>query len=442
MSTLGFESKEQIDIMRIISAILHASNITFTSISADECKINQDNASFQPFLLLMGLTSDMVNETICYVHVHARGETYKRTLSKEKARKGLEALVKFTYGALFNHIVALINKEISTCSSATKSSDYSKANRGVRAKRMSQKIDVYSIGVLDIFGFETFEKNSFEQLCINYCNEALQNQFNAFIFTNEQQEYEREGIAWDFIDFPDNRDVLQLIDQIIIPILDDQCRTPKGCDDKFAKHVFESVKDHSRFSANHIQKACNHFSIIHYAGKVQYDTTGFIEKNKDEIPKESADLLKSSSISFVKKLAETSLEQNTTPTKGRRNKLTVGGQFILQLRSLRERIGMTHPHYVRCLKPNSDLVCGAFDQAMIANQLRHAGVLEAVRVTRVGFPQRFAHTQFLRRYFSLCSKEVKNSRINSNRASCESLINALIPQIESYSVERGNKYQR
>ena len=438
MNTMGFKNEEQIEILRITSAILHASNLTFDTLSADECKINQSNKSLMPFLSLMGLSKEKVNNTLCYVHVHARGETYKRKLSKQQAIKALEALMKTTYGALFNHVVDHINKEIAV--SQTEKRETPNGKRRSRSLKSSVINDTCTIGVLDIFGFESFAKNSFEQLCINYCNEALQQQFNKFVFSNTQEQYKKEGIEWSFIEYPDNQDVLELIDKTttgIIPILDDLCRAPRSSDEIFAEHIYDRVKKHPRFLADDLQKGKNTFGIFHYAGPVEYETIGFLEKNKDELPKETSDLLLSSSSAFVKKLAQTMIP--TSSPNGRKKKVTVGSQFISQLRSLRERIDLTNPHYVRCLKPNNKLQSGLFDEVMIANQLRHAGVLEAVQVSRAGYSQHYTQTQFLQRYKLLSSKHM---HMGNTKKNCDLLTSALVPLILAYKLPGENTIER
>ena len=200
MDTMGFAETEQTDILAVTCALLHASNLTMNALSADECEIDKENVHLDVFLSLMGFTSEALNQALCYFSIKAGKESHTRSLPKLKAEKGLEAFVKAVYGALFDHIVQRINSSITVKSDGKK-----------RGGSQADKLIAATIGVLDIFGFESFKTNSFEQLCINYCNEALQQQFNLFVLKNEQEEYEREGIAWSFIEFPENQDVLDLI---------------------------------------------------------------------------------------------------------------------------------------------------------------------------------------------------------------------------------------
>ena len=258
-------------------------------------------------------------------------------------------------------------------------------------------------------------------------------QFNKFVFKLEQAEYEREGIQWNFIAFPDNQDVLDLIDKKrsgILSILDEQSFLTQCTDQSFAQAVYQKCGS-SRggpFVANTRQMARAAFSINHYAGPVEYDSSGFLEKNKDELPKEIDELLHSSDNEFLQQLGAILNSSQGTPeesfpdSKNIRpsfkqsslKRITVGGQFSSQLQELRKRIDLTSPHYIRCLKPNDALEPNNFDSAVIADQLRCAGILEAVRVSRVGYPQRYLHKIFVQRYQVLAMKEMSRRRMDAN----------------------------
>jgi ankyrin repeat protein len=406
-------------------------------------------------LELLGVPYEALNNALCLCAIQARGEVFHKNMSVVQATKALEALIKATYGALFSHIVRTINDSISL-------------NREAHAQIMG----LPRIGVLDIFGFESFETNSFEQLCINYCNEALQQQFNKFVFKLEQREYEQEGIDWSFIEFPDNQDILDLIEKRrdgILSILDENCRLASCTDGSFCRAMYEKCNDHPRFTSTKAQQARLSFSIDHYAGLVNYDSTNFLEKNKDDLPKETTELLTLSSVPFLAYLGEllseselaatpssvsgvpssdgssssykyngvSPVKEGLTPPSKRQGhrasssilRETIGSQFSQQLRELRARIDATTPHYVRCLKPNDELVPNKFEAHVIADQLRCAGVLEAIRVSRVGFPHRYYHEQFLERYAILVSADVK--RLKRGRDLCLSLIDSLIPKVLS-----------
>ena len=189
MSVMGFQKEEQLDVFGVTCALLHASNIAFEKIGEVECTL-EDSSHLDYVLDLLGITKEGLNHALCYHEIVVRGETHKKVLSVEQASKGVEALIKATYGTMFIYLVRRINASVSGGSNAS-----AKGKRGSSSEA--------SIGILDIFGFESFQINSFEQLCINYCNEALQQQFNKFVLRNEQEEYDREGIPWTFIEFPE-----------------------------------------------------------------------------------------------------------------------------------------------------------------------------------------------------------------------------------------------
>ena len=417
MGTMGFDSKTQDDIFCVTMSFLHASNLTFLAITDDSSKVDAANPHLEPVLSLLGLELSDFQDALCQFEIEAGNTSYTRTVNKDYAAKGLEALIKATYGAMFNFIVHSINKKI----------EY-KLQRGDSKTEGKAAF----IGVLDIFGFESFKNNSFEQLCINYCNEALQQQFNLHIFKSEQEEYKREGISWEFIEFPDNQDVIDLIDKKptgILSILTDQCLTARGNDRLFADAMYKACEFHKRFEATSLQKGSLKFVVHHFAGPVIYDTDGFVEKNNDEIPRGATTLLENSSNSFVQLLGKINGPTTGSSSGGRSSfnkRTTVGGQFSFQLTELRKRIAQTSPHYIRCLKPNQSLAANEFENAMIADQLRYAGVLEAIRVSRVGYSQRFTHSVFVERY-RFVAPEALRSSANDEKASL--LINVIATKI-------------
>jgi myosin V len=419
--TMKFSKTDVHDVFAIIAAILHASNLSFIDLKNDTCCLDETNVHFYPVCTLLGLTVTDLNQAICHCQLTAGEVNVTRSLSSAQAVIGLESLLKETYGALFQYLVKRINSQMAM------------VDESVTAAA--------TIGVLDIFGFESFAVNSFEQLCINYCNEALQQQFNAFVLQNEQAEYEREGIQWSFIEFPENQDVLDLMEKrgsSVLSILDDQCRAPGPSDKAFCLAVYSQCSNKPRFSATRKQQAMLQFCIHHYAGPVEYTVAGFTAKNKDEPPKETILLLRNSSMPLVRDLAglmEDALEPtisgevdssgefkaaNVSKRLHRADssmaRPTVGGQFRTQLRTLRHKIDRTAPHYIRCLKPNDLLVADHFDIAIVAEQLKCGGILEAVRVARAGFTQHYSHADFCRRYRALAWKEMSTSAASYNHS--------------------------
>jgi len=384
MITIGFESETVQSLMRLIIGILFAGNITFTpSKDGESCVLEESEAALKAAALL-GVSFEGLASALTVRRYKAGMETVTKQVHTDEAMKACEALIKAVYGAAFDYIVERVNASIiedTTCHGSSEA----------------------SIGVLDIFGFETFKVNSFEQICINYTNEALQQQFNKYVFKLEQLEYEKEGILWKFITFPDNQDVLDLIDKRhtgIIALLDEQCILPGSSDQKFTRYLYARCDKHPRFHAKSAQRVDYKFSVEHYAGLVEYTTDSWLEKNKDQLPAAAADLLNESDFGLIAKLRSFV----RTEARGGRGSVatkSVGTQFSSQLKTLRARIDETVPHYIRCLKPNDELIADYFEPLNIVEQLRCGGVLEAVRVSRAGYPTRYPHDVFMARYYIL-----------------------------------------
>ena len=219
--TVGFSSEDQIQLFQVITGLLHMSNMTFHECAgtSDSSTLNTKNPSLAHVLNLFGVQVQSLTEALCTCTLIVRGETMIKNLTVDKAEKAKEGLMKATYGALFEYIVQRVNQSTTNA-----------GNNHAREDQTRGSHEYAHIKILDIFGFESFQVNSFEQLCINYTNEALQQQFNIFVFKMEQEEYEREGIDWSFIDFPDNQDILDLIERKhvgILSLLDEQCRLVK-----------------------------------------------------------------------------------------------------------------------------------------------------------------------------------------------------------------------
>jgi len=417
MQVMKFGSETVRQLMRLIVAVLFAGNMTFTtnksSSGVDSCALEETEASLAVAHLL-GVSFDNLAASLTSKVIFVSGDIIHKGLDVGQAEKANEALIKSIYGAAFDFIAERINASICAGRGGVMngSSDGSKGSSLLRRGVSEREQSIIppggaSIGVLDIFGFETFETNNFEQLCINYTNETLQQQFNKFVFKMEQQEYEREGILWKFIPFPDNQDVLDLIAKPrsgILQILDEQCIVDWGTDRKFGLSLYQNCTKHNRFSVTSSQRVNNKFSIEHYAGYVEYTAENWLEKNKDQLPAASVELLESSDfelIGQIKKYVRSEGSKITTKSLGK--------QFSDSLKILRARIDSTMPHYVRCLKPNDDLAPDTFDPKNIVEQLRYCGVLEAVRVSRAGYPTRYPHDVFYSRYFPLCPDRSRDS---------------------------------
>ncbi len=349
------------------------------------------------------------------------------------------------YANLFDWIVIQINKALKTNAKTHK-----------------------FIGVLDIYGFETFEINSFEQFCINYANEKLQQQFNLVrylffvpstcvemehglsllqhVFKLEQEEYLKEGIDWKMIDFYDNQPCIDLIESKlgILDLLDEECRVPKGSDKGWVEKLYEKCKKWEHFSKPRLSQTA--FIVRHFADMVEYECAGFLDKNRDTVLEEQLNILKASNNDLLSDLfmeggvlsqgqggGKGKAAQATaakTGTGKKQNKKTVGTQFADSLKLLMSTLNSTTPHYVRCIKPNDDKAAFQFDPKRGVQQLRACGVLETVRISAAGYPSRWTYYDFFLRYRVLChSKDVKR---NDYRTTCESIIGNMISDEDKY----------
>ncbi|KAL3924330.1 MAG: hypothetical protein SGILL_001113 [Bacillariaceae sp.] len=398
MRALGWSEEIIENVLAIIAGLLHLGETNFIKKESDsglDAAGVEDMAALKRCADLLGVDIDKMEFALTQRLVVARGEEIKTELTIEKAVDARDALAKTIYGALFLWVVDQVNKSI-----LWENQDE------VRS----------SVGVLDIFGFECFKINSFEQLCINFTNEALQQQFNKFIFKLEQEEYEAEKIEWAFISFPDNQDCLDTIQQKkigILAMLDDECRLPKGSDRNFAKRMYDqwlpnkdqTVSENTRFQATKVQQGKALFCVRHFAGLVEYKVeTNFMEKNKDEIPLAAQNLFETAPSQLMKDVYAIQKKENedssgSTPSKqGAAKQKTVGQQFKEQLVGLIASVEKTDPHYIRCLKPNDAAKSKMLTRKRLTEQLRYGGVLEAVRVARAGYPVRLTHQAFYQRY--------------------------------------------
>lgn len=419
MAIMGLLDEERVDVFKVVAVVLHLGNITFADAKGGDqdlpgSTIDSEDAESKAALTaltdLLGLKEEAINKALCMRNVNAGGETFEVPLKPEDATDGRDALAKSLYSRTFNWLVARVNECI---------------HHRSKVKRF--------IGVLDIFGFEIFKYNSFEQLCINYANERLQQQFNDFVFKHEQSIYAKEKINWSFIDFPSNASTVELIDggiggssgtagskeeakMGILAILDDECRLPKGNDQGFASKLYDSCGSRDRFEASKAQRVRGEFVVHHYAGAVTYNSANFCDKNRDALRQEVVDLMKESSFKFIcdrfsaskdggdsssKKRGKGKASSSTTSSAQRRSALSlasVSAEFKRQLNSLIETIEQTAPHYIRCIKPNDVAKAKVIHRGRVVGQLRCGGVLEAVRVARAGFPIRMPHKTFVERY--------------------------------------------
>ncbi|KAK9125622.1 hypothetical protein Scep_014468 [Stephania cephalantha] len=290
------------------------------------------------------------------------------------------------------------------------------------------------IGVLDIYGFESFKVNSFEQLCINLTNEKLQQHFNQHVFKMEQEEYTKEEINWSYVEFVDNQDVLDLIEKKpggIIALLDEACMFPKSTHETFAQKMYQTYKGNKRFSKPKLSRT--DFTINHYAGDVTYQADQFLDKNKDYVVAEHQALLNASKCYFVANLFPQLPEETSKQSKFS----SIGTRFKQQLQSLMETLSTTEPHYIRCVKPNTVLKPGIFENFNVLNQLRCGGVLEAIRISCAGYPTKRAFDEFLDRFGMLAPDVLDGS---DEKSACAAICDRM--GLKGYQIGKNKVFLR
>ncbi|KAK3026388.1 hypothetical protein RJ639_042598, partial [Escallonia herrerae] len=375
MDVVGISSDEQDAIFRVVAAILHLGNVEFTKGSETDSSEPKDDESWfhlRTAAELFMCDEKSLEDSLCKRVIVTRDETITKCLDPESAAVSRDALAKIVYSRLFDWLVNKINNSIGQDPSSK-----------------------FLIGVLDIYGFESFKTNSFEQFCINLTNEKLQQHFNQHVFKMEQEEYTKEEIDWSYIDFIDNQDILDLIEKKpggIIALLDEACMFPRSTHDTFAQKLYQTFKDHKRFSKPKLSQT--DFTICHYAGDVTYQTEFFLDKNKDYVVAEHQALLNASKCSFVSGLFPLLTEESSKTSKFS----SIGSRFKQQLQALLETLSSTEPHYIRCVKPNNLLKPAIFENQNVLQQLRCGGVMEAIRISCAGFPTRKAFDEFVGRF--------------------------------------------
>ena len=360
-------------LLRVVSAILHLGNAKFVKDDAKDCSAldGSSNAVVKTVSELLDCDQAKLTSALLNRRLTVRGESTLVPLKKQQAEDNRDSIAKSLYDKMFNYIVAFVND-----STATK---LKPAN---------------FIGVLDIFGFELFEVNSFEQLCINYTNEKLQQFFNSFIFKLEQEEYKKENVPWESITFSDNQKCLDLIEAKggLLSMLDEECKVPNGTDDTLLNKMHTAHAKNEHYVKPRTSGSV--FGVKHYAGEVTYTVSGFLDKNRDAIPDEIIELFKAAKLAILPKMFADAV-MSTEKTK---KATTAGANFKSQLETLVTTLNTTQPHYVRCVKPNFEKQAFKFDPKLTLAQLRYAGMLETIRIRKVGFPSRLPYDQFNQRF--------------------------------------------
>lgn len=417
----------------ILAAILHLGETDFVAPGGDVDKSQlKDTKAMRIVSELLGVPLDEIEKALCNRNVVVGREVYLKPMTMDQATDCRDALAKALYARLFDWLVAQINTAI-----------------GAKGSRVSN-----FIGLLDIFGFEHFEHNSFEQLCINYANEKLQQKFVQDILKTVQAEYEEEGISWNHITFADNQDVLDLIEGRlgVLSLLNEESLLATGSDASFAHKLASVSIENDLIDTPRLNQQA--FTIKHYAGTVTYDAIGFLDKHRDTLLPDLEAVMSKSSSSIVAKIFEAA----PVPARNARSRrpgpkssmmaATVGTQFKKSLAELMEKISDTEVHYIRCIKPNSLKSAKAFEHMSVVNQLRCAGVIEAIRVSRSAYPNRISHRDCLINYAILLPGGVRNMELYRNvddtKATCEKLLSTLLPggNLSDYQVGSSRVYFR
>ncbi|XP_053147212.1 myosin-10 isoform X2 [Hemicordylus capensis] len=443
MHIMGFSHDEILAMLKVVSSVLQFGNISFKKERNTDQASMPENTVAQKLCHLLGMNVMEFTRAILTPRIKVGRDYVQKAQTKEQADFAVEALAKATYERLFRWLVHRINKALD------------------RTKRQGASF----IGILDIAGFEIFELNSFEQLCINYTNEKLQQLFNHTMFILEQEEYQREGIEWNFIDFGlDLQPCIDLIERPanppgVLALLDEECWFPKATDKTFVEKLVQEQGTHSKFQKPRQLKDKADFCIIHYAGKVDYKADEWLMKNMDPLNDNVATLLHQSSDKFVAELWKdeihniqrasfydnvtglpdapvdriVGLDQVTGMTEtafGSAYKTkkgmfrTVGQLYKESLTKLMATLRNTNPNFVRCIIPNHEKRAGKLDPHLVLDQLRCNGVLEGIRICRQGFPNRIVFQEFRQRYEILTPNAIPKGFMDGKQA-CERMIRAL-----------------
>uniref|UniRef100_A0A665X9I3 Myosin-7B n=1 Tax=Echeneis naucrates TaxID=173247 RepID=A0A665X9I3_ECHNA len=411
---LGFTADEKINIYKLTGAVMHHGNMKFKQKQREEQAEPDGTEVADKIAYLMGLNSADMLKALCYPRVKVGNEMVTKGQTVPQVNNATMALCKSVYEKMFLWMVIRINEMLDT-------------------KQARQ----FFIGVLDIAGFEIFDFNSLEQLCINFTNEKLQQFFNHHMFVLEQEEYKKEGIEWEFIDFGmDLAACIELIEKPmgIFSILEEECMFPKASDTTFKNKLHDQHLGKTKAFEKPKPakgKAEAHFSLVHYAGTVDYNITGWLDKNKDPLNDSVVQLYQKSSNKLLCFLYAAHASADEASGGGKKGKKK-GGSFQTVSALFRENLGKlmtnlrsTHPHFVRCLIPNESKTPGLMENFLVIHQLRCNGVLEGIRICRKGFPSRILYGDFKQRYKVLNASVIPEGQFIDNKKASEKLLGSI-----------------
>eukprot|EP00948_MAST-09A_sp_MAST-9A-sp1_P000460 g460.t1 len=402
MDAIGIAPETQGEIVRMLSGILWLGNIEFRETqssrgASSELADEESRNSLERAASLLSVSADKLESALTNRTIKARGEQFTKPLSQNEAIYTRDAFAKALYSKNFTMLVQQLNTQLDSSNNSTSGSSSLKLKSSKGGRTHVQ------LGILDIYGFEIFEMNSFEQLCINFCNEKLQQLFIELTLKTEQEEYAAEGIKWEHIKYFNNVVVCDLIEAKrpagILAYLDEECVMPNGTDATFLHKCEKQLKKHEHFDiSEEAQKFGQNenleFTIKHYAGPVTYSSVNMLQKNKDTLFEDLVSLAKSSSSGFINDIFAEDIKR----LGNHKRPPTAGYQFKKQMNALINTLKQCEPHYIRCIKPNDEKRSGKFDDARVQHQAQYLGLLENVRVRRAGFAYRTKYIDFVRRY--------------------------------------------
>ncbi|XP_060945364.1 myosin heavy chain, fast skeletal muscle-like [Limanda limanda] len=413
---LGFTGDEKFGIYKLTGAVMHHGNMKFKQKQREEQGEPDGTEVADKIAYLVGLNSADMLKCLCYPRVKVGNEMVTKGQTVPQINNAVSALCKSIYEKMFLWMVIRINEMLDT-------------------KQPRQ----FFIGVLDIAGFEIFDYNSLEQLCINFTNEKLQQFFNHHMFVLEQEEYKKEGIIWEFIDFGmDLAACIELIEKPmgIFSILEEECMFPKATDVSFKNKLYDQHLSKTKAFEKPKPakgKAEAHFSLVHYAGTVDYNITGWLEKNKDPLNDSVVQLYQKSANKLLALLYASHFAADEAAASGKKGGAKKkGGSFQTVSALFRENLGKlmtnlrsTHPHFVRCLIPNESKTPGLMENFLVIHQLRCNGVLEGIRICRKGFPSRILYGDFKQRYKVLNASVIPEGQFIDNKKCAEKLLGSI-----------------
>ncbi|MCI4382023.1 hypothetical protein PGIGA_G00258860 [Pangasianodon gigas] len=422
---LGLKNDFQSDVFKMLAGILHLGNVVIKAVGSDQSSISSTDSHLAVFCDLLEVRGEDMCRWLCNRRIVLASETVIKPQPRERAINARDALAKHLYAYLFDCIIHRINQ----------------------ALRFPGKQHSF-IGVLDIYGFETFDVNSFEQFCINYANEKLQQQFNLHVFKLEQEEYMKEDIPWTLIDFYDNQPVIDLIEAKmgILDLLDEECLFPQGTDNNWLQKLYNYLSSKPMFEKPRLSSEA--FVIHHFADRVEYQCKGFLEKNRDTLYEELVDIMRASKFPLLADFFKEEDQNSVHTVKGvkvkaarpgvkpanKQLRTTVGDKFRSSLYLLMETLNATTPHYVRCIKPNEEKLPFEYDSKRVVQQLRACGVLETVRISAQSYPSRWTYIEFYSRYSILMSQA--ELRLGEKKQTCRIVLQRLIPDSNQYKFGR------